>query len=272
MEQMYQCDECKKCFSKKSNFKRHQTRKNPCKEVVIETEEDQIIQCDICKKTFSNKSNLNKHKKNKKCQFDQSFIGDLVSQFKTTMETTISKQLDKVPQSTVVNQITNNHIIQFVLPGQETIGHITDRQFLEALDMDDFQEVLCELMRMTFFNPDAPENNHWCVAYLNGKYGVLQYNPKTDRIERTLTEKAILLHFDNLFYSLGEKMDYFMNELTLTDNQTRNINIFYKYLGTVDPNPEEFNEIKMMAYNNRSIPIELWKSMGIDGEHKKIRL
>jgi hypothetical protein len=67
-------------------------------------------------------------------------------------------------------------------------------------------------------------------------------------------------------------MDYFMNELPLTENQLRNINIFYKYLGTTDPNAEEFNEIKMMAYNNRSIPIELWKSMGIEGEHKKIKL
>jgi len=180
----------------------------------------------------------------------------------------IEKKIGNIPPT--INNTTN--IIQFVLPGQETIGHITDMQFLEALDLDTFQDVLCELMRMTYFNRNAPENSHWCVAFLNGKYGVLQYNPKTERVERTSTEKSIVLHFDNLFYSLGEKMDYFMNELTLTNNQMRNINIFYKYLGTNDPNPEEFNEIKMMAYNNRSIPIELWKSMGIEGEHKKIRL
>jgi hypothetical protein len=271
MNELFQCETCKKCFDYKSHLDRHKKRVKRCE--YNEMTDEKEFKCDQCNHIFSCKRNLTRHVNRNQCSFKKTHISSIINsavnialeKHKKDFETIVK---DNPLSSTVINQ----NIIQFVLPGQETIGHITDTQFLEALDMDDFQEVLCELMRMTYFNPDAPENNHWCVAFLNGKFGVLQYNPKTERIERTSTEKSIVLHFDNLFYSLGEKMDYFMNELTLTDNQVRNINIFYKYLGTIEPNPEEFNEIKMMAYNNRSVPIELWKSMGIEGEHKKIKL
>jgi hypothetical protein len=263
-KELFQCNTCNKCFNSRYHLERHQNKKKPCS--TISKKHSHQYVCDKCNSIFVHNSSLKRHVEHERCKLS----------VESTIEKLFEKHLGQSPSTIIQNnqtiQQTFQNIIQFVLPGQESIGHITDTQFLEALDMDDFQDVLCELMRMTYFHPDAPENNHWCVAFLNGKFGVLQYNPKTERIERTSTEKSIVLHFDNLFYSLGEKMDYFMNELTLTDNQVRNINIFYKYLGTADPNTEEFNEIKMMAYNNRSIPIELWKSMGIKGEHKKIKL
>lgn len=69
----FNCSQCTKTFSNKSNLNRHfnSTHCFPCKvcsqkfvdKVMMEThyKEEHLINCNVCGKTFSNKSNLNRH-------------------------------------------------------------------------------------------------------------------------------------------------------------------------------------------------------------------
>ena len=67
-----------------------------------------------------------------------------------------------------------------------------------------------------------------------------------------------------------------MNRLMRNDKleviQLMNINRFYQYVGTdAIEEQKQYEDVKMMAYNNRSIPVEMWKQLNISGEHLLLR-
>lgn len=176
-----------------------------------------------------------------------------------------------------VNNVNNtiNLSIKLVKPGDERIDHISESQLLELLNYNNFDEMIREMMKLIYFNKDAPENSYWCIAYPKDKYGALQYNDETALIERLVTKKTLDKHFQNMLHLLTDKMNDIMMNVNLETQQLRNINRFFRYVGAEsikDESAHGYDDVKMMAYNNRTIPISLWKDLEIEGEHKFVRV
>lgn len=275
---MYRCVRCEKCFNQKSDLNRHLRRKNPCqvgKRVEIESRKQMSPQCHYCNGVFYNKQGLKRHMKNPKISC---FVLSQIEPIKKEMQSLAEKQFQ--PQTVIhnktVNKTVNNIInIQLVQPGDEKIDHITKDDLLEIFKHDNFEKVIHDLMRLIYFNKEVPHNSHWCIAFPKDKYGALQYNTDTALIERLLTHRTINLHFQNMLSIVAEKLEGIIKNRQLDINQLRNINNFYQYIGSdsmEEQNENAFEHVKMLAYNNRSVPISVWKDLELDGEHKYVRI
>lgn len=274
---MFSCKRCEKCFDRKYDYIRHLEKKKPCqmKHSVLKRPEE--FRCNNCAKEYSSQSNLNKHMRtNKICKMQRSHA-EKQDQLLEKMNA-IQEQLLNRPQ-TVINNVQNvqnvqnvNLNINFVRPGEESIDHIDKAKLLECLSHEDFSKVIKELMRLVYFNKDAPENSHWCVGYPKDKFGALQYNIETSIIDRMVTKETINFHFENMCYLLAEKMNELMRDGELSICQLRNINKFYQYVGSDSIQEGNTLEcVKMMAYNNRMLAVDLWKHLQIRGEHNMLK-
>ena len=272
---MFSCKRCEKCFDKKFNYIRHLEKKKPCQINILGNTPE--FKCVYCSKVYSRQPNLNKHMKNSRlCQIERDHA-DKQEQLLQKMND-IQDQL-KRPQTVInnvqnVQNVQNVHLvnINFVRPGEENIDHIDKKKLLECLSYQDFSKVIKELMRLVYFNKNAPENSHWCVGYPKDKFGALQYNIETSIIDRMVTKETINFHFENMCHLLAEKMNELMRDGELSICQLRNINKFYQYVGS--DSIDEMNtleSVKMMAYNNRSITLDLWKTLQIRGEHNLLK-
>lgn len=275
---MLKCVRCGKCFTKKSDLTRHLRRMNACKVTDMSDMSEfsnyqeekrnksaKMFSCEFCSKSFSYKQSLDKHIKNPN---NSCFVLKEIQPLKREVNS-----LKENPQ-TVINNTVNNIInINLVAPGEESIDHITQAQVLELLKANNFDMVIYELMRLIYFNKEVPQNSHWCIAYPKDKYGALQYNNETAIIERLLTQRTINVHFQNMLALVAEKLGEIIKNRKLDINQLRNINQFYQYIGMDNIETEDsqaFEHVKMLAYNNRSVPIAVWKDLGIMGEHKNV--
>lgn len=266
---MFTCNRCGKCFDRKYHYTRHLERKTPCK--IVNITQNSKFKCNYCYKPFTTKYNLERHEvTNLRCM-------QLKNQMMLeNMNNQLNEMKDKMeqPTTTIINNNTVNNVninLQLSKPGQELIDHITDEELLSILE-NDFSTVVNELMRLIYFNKNVPQNNNWCVAYLNNDYGALHYNNETDLIERLRTQNAINSYFQNMIQLLADRMNDLMKRNDLSSVQLKNINSYYHYVGADSPNSYDYNNIKMLAYNNRAFPVETWDSIGLEGEHKYLNL
>lgn len=271
---MLKCPKCNKCFIKKYDLNRHLDQKRKCVSLLnYKSKSDEIYSCEYCQSTFTTPYSLKRHVKNpsERC---------LMMRKLNNIEEKLNEQRQPqtiINQNTTINQTINNGPtinvnIQLVAPGEERIDHITDETLLKILNNNDFSTVLHQLMRHVYFNKDAPENSHWCIAYPKDKYGALQYNTETAIIERMVTTRTVNKHYENMLVLLSDRMNQLMRNGNLEFLQLRNINRFYQYVGTDNIEEEtEFEDVKMMAYNNRHIPVGIWNKLDIKGEHEMIK-
>lgn len=266
---MYKCKQCLKCFEKKYNYERHVKQKRSCgtiKKKDMASIKKRIPICERCGKTFSKPGNLKRHQDNPPVSCTMlAELKDIKSKLEQP-QTIINQTINNIQGPTI------NLNIKLATPGEEKIDHISDETLLQILSNNDFTVVLRELMRQVYFNKDAPQNSHWCVAYPKQKYGALQYNTDTEIIERMVTARTVNKHYENMLELLSERMNRLMRNGKLDITQLRNINRFYQYVGTDSIEEEhDYEDVKMMAYNNRSIPVEVWKDLNIQGEHLCLR-
>lgn len=255
---MYVCQRCNKCFNRKNNLERHLNNKTTC--IPVGITKGHI--CNYCDKTFSRSDSLKRHQNNKNtsCYVLKNIRKEVQIQQRTP--TIINN----------VNNVINVINVQIVNPGEEKIDHLTNDKLLNILDQE-YSKGVRELMRLVYFNKDVPENHHWCIIFPNNEYGALQYNSETRVIERWLTDKIIDDNFVNMISLLLPKMNDISRIPNLSQTQRRNISMFYQSFGAdglSNEFPADYRDIKMMAYNNRNIPVKLWSNLGIDGEHRVI--
>lgn len=269
------CKVCKKYFGSEYHLKRHQNRKNPCQPLKIKRICDEI-KCVTCGNSFSSKSNLNRHISKNRCKIPAQLLERVMKSVKQEFEQkfeSIEKKLNtnSFQQPTVVHNTTiNNFNIVIVNQGEESVDHITEDTLLRILDQD-FSSATRELLRLIYFNKDVPQNSRWCVLYPNNEYGALQYNSETDMIERWVTENIVNKNFDNMIQLIIPKIENIINSNPiLTKNQRANVNNFFHNYGSnyiSNESPIDYRDLKMVAFNNRFIPVEVWKNLGIKGEH-----
>lgn len=270
---MFVCQKCDRCFSNKSNYNRHLKRKNPCKKKKIDPKQYETIDfpCEYCQNDFTTKQNLNRHKKNTNtaCYITRTMKQEMQALKEAILSNPPSTTNNITNVTNVTNNVTNNNIInvQIVAPGKENMDHITVETVLDLMNHD-FSHMMSELMRLIYFNKDVPENNHWCVKYTKSEYGVLQFNTDTQLIERLLTPKIINLHFDNMMELLAPIVNKITPAMIESRQQKVNLSLFYEYYGVSDlqeEKPHDYHDLKMMAFNNKVVPVEHWKIKGLKG-------
>lgn len=252
---MYRCPRCKKCFDHKGDLNKHLKRKNPCSKINNSSKVDYSKVCQICDKEFSSKYKLFDHLEN------PNMLCYHKKRFQQPIQPIVNNYIQNV-QNTTINNLTIN--VKLVKPGEETIDHISDEQLLYILD-NNFETVIQEFMRLIYFNNEAPGNCHWCVGYLKETYGALQYNVDTEFIERLVTQRIVNTHFQNMLMLLSDRIGNLLESKNITRLQKTNINRYFQYIGKDRPDKEDYEGLKMLAFNNRSVPVKLWKKLGIEG-------
>lgn len=237
--------------------------------------------CKVCKYLFEKKG-YNRHIKTKKHKAKEELLL-LRNQLKIEQKNKIleTKNID-TPTPNIINNITNNiqnnqiFLVQnnFSLLGKEKVNHITKEKFLKILNQPDINEVISDLLRLVYFNKDVPQNNRWCVLYDKDEYGALQYNNKTNKIERWLTSEVVNKNFEVMINSLQPVMDD-IDTSELNSLQKKNLNILYCHYGKKNISeyePNNFKKLMMFAYNNKDIPMKLWSKKGLTLPDDRIQL
>lgn len=268
---MYHCKNCNQIFDKKNHFDRHKDTLSCQKNIdclmfhKIKIPEDPVFQCSFCPKKYKNKTWFKKH------------IKECFSKNNLEKDKKIQNNINITNQHITNNQIINNNnltnnnlIVNIKLPFtplSEMKNVISKEEFLNILNYENVDRVIQELVRLTYFSKKNPENNYWCVSFPTQKFGALQYNHKTENIERWLTEEVVDHHFEGMMFCICPVMDdLYQKEIysTLNAVQKRNLNILYNYFGIKNLSskyPNDYEKIKMVAYNNKHIPISFWKKL-----------
>jgi hypothetical protein len=266
----FKCVECEKDFTTKGNLERHRKITGHHKELTKESKgelvllEDVGFECNFCKKKFTSQFNLERHmynSPNTPCY--------LIRHLKATT-------------APIIIPTTNNikNIIQpnFVKHGFEYIDHITKEVMLELLKLPSFVLFSCELMKKLYFSIEVPQNNNWTIAYpKNLKAGVV-FNYNSQNFERGSTIDIIDDKFSNmmnLFQPLIEEIYREDQEKrNLTPIQRRNACCFYEHYGMMQISIEDtylFEQLRDVAYNNKSVPMTNWKEQGLSGNHLSLK-
>lgn len=263
---MYICQKCKKVFERKSKLDNHIAIKQ-CSDIESFMKERCIENkhvCPSCNKIYKQKKSFLKHLR--KCIIDDDD--------KNKSKVTNINNITNITNNYNPKIIINNNNFNFNLPGQETISHIDQKKLLEIFNKP-FPYAMRELMRLIYFNEEIPENNKWCIAFPKDEYGALTYNHETENIERWITNQVVDENFENMMFLISPFVDQVMGDQelfeSLNQKQKQNINLFYNYFGIdklSSENPADFKNIKMMAYNNKGVPLELWNNLKLKGNYK----
>jgi hypothetical protein len=207
-ETKYTCNRCHYTTDVVSSFKRHLTRKTPCKatfsnkepstilkEFQEKRENEKTYKCKFCDKTFKYRQSRYLHQK----QHDSE---NIVSQVTQRVMATLGKPF-------VVNNITNNtHIeannnIQLNAFGKENLDHITKPFLDQCVKRRD--KGLLELVHKMHFDENAPENSN--IKITNKKMPFIQYHngnkwmlEKKDKVLNEVIDKSHWMmqeHFDD---------------------------------------------------------------------------
>lgn len=274
------CKKCDKLFYSKHDLKIHQKQK--CEKdnfISLKDQKVKIYKCQLCNKPYKRECYFKKHLENCKKHLEKKAIQNLIQNQNITNINNIDNSVQNIINKNITNN-TNNLVLnfQFNVDGKEKIDHITKENFLEICK-NKFSVAVTELMRLIYFNKNVPRNNKWCVGFPKEEYGALQYNPKTEFIERWITSKIVDGNFENMVNVINPFVDDIYDDKKLYNglNQTQKINLdlFCRYFGVSNlstENPSEFKNIKMMAFNNKSVPIELWNSLKLRGGYHNIKI
>lgn len=274
---MIYCNICKKIFESNTDLKRHSTvdcsDNQSILDTVVKEKKKYKYKCHLCnKKKYIKLGHLKNHLK--KClekEEEKKNQKNFTKQYQNiiTNNNIDNRNINNIDQRKIDNrQIVINNF-QFNLPGKESVKHINKERILEILKKN-FPEALNDFLRLIYFNKEAPENNVWCVQYPSQEFGALRYNPETNILERWITEEVVNNKFQNMINLICPFMDEIMDDKKLYNSlsvkQKYNVDYFYRYFGVNNLSemyPAEFRKIKMIAFNNKTVPIQLWKDLNM---------
>ncbi len=296
-KKQFECSKCHKTYTTKWSLTRH-TRQF-CKvkmesldnsdHIVItksgnvETSDKKVITipeknnkdnhfiCDYCSKSFTNKTNKYRHIRKyckEKIRHDEreKIYQSLIAKV-NTMENEITNLKNENTQlkiinnnNTINNTINNNnnntYNIQLVAYGQEQLDHLTDRHYKYIINKG-FKSIQ-ELVKFVHFNKNKPENHNVYISNMrdcyvmiyNGKKWLLQDRDETINDIYDIKKSILVDKFDEFVDDLPEyaikKFNRFIND-EQDDNVSNNVK----------------REIKTILYNNKNIPENTKKKLGI---------
>lgn len=289
MINLFTCEKCNKSFEKKSDYKRHIEKKNPCVENVLSTQ-NKNGECKYCNKFF-NMIELQKHlnDNNNVCHYKQK-ESQTVSSLETKLNqlmpillnpndkgVTINNNSKIINKSKVVNKTEKEYKkIEFRKPGKERVDHITKEMILQIFQKK-FSSVCVDLMTLIYFNPEVPENSMWSIAYPKNDEAAIVLNTDTDEFERKLTEDIVEDKFENMIQLLFPLVRSIQDDVvlypTLSDMQKGNLVRFLSHLGyrIATDSPFIYKIMHKLCYEQRRIPMKLWGECGYSGSHLSLK-
>jgi hypothetical protein len=266
---------CLKNFNQKCHYINHINRKRPCVQTInhlipndsIPFQNDSKMEsknnnlCKYCNKCFSSSSNCTKHLKICKIKNpfvqtnDKNMYGKLIKTIETQnnkiklLETKIKNlSQKKVKNVTNITQINNN--FKTIPFGDEDLSFITNKVVKQIFNLG--HGSVAELIKLTHFNEKYPKNSNIYISnikdkYINvhdGKQWILQ-NQK-DTIPKLIDTKIDFLEDKviELDGIIGERLKKKMNRFLNSEDQEKTINKITE-------------EIKLLLYNNKDIPLKL---------------
>jgi hypothetical protein len=262
------CAKCGKTFKHNKNLKYH-TDNNACK--------NREYNCKYCDKELASESSMYRHMREScqvKKQNDQEKneiyerLLKLEEKEKKTSEANkkLQKEVEKLKKvnhtvnntsnntkNTVNNTnfgtVVNNNIV-LVGYGKEDLSKLSKNEMLKILQ-NGFDSSL-KLTEAVHFNPKYPEYHNIYISNIKDKYAMM-YDGKT----WTLTMKEGLINkiYDDKKNYIEENLDDFLDSLTLSRKQA-----LERWLDLDDENDkikEIKNQIKLLLYNKRKMPIDL---------------
>ena len=250
---MYTCSKCNKTFTRKTEYTRHINRKTPCdKQLVV----DGQIKCLNCNKVFKHPSALYYHNKKNVCKKIYVNENNIINNNQTIHNTNVN--------NTKIDNININvEGFKMVKFGEEDLSSIKDDIYKKILNSG-FKSVP-NLIQHVHFNPQNPNNQNIYISNMQNTFILVYDGEKWDVKDRDdVIEELMYSKTDHLL----EKFDDLIGELP-----SKAINKFQRFIDKKDDNKiiEKIKkDIKMILYNNRSLPIEIRKKLDlVDDEYEE---
>jgi len=266
------CQNCNKEFIRKDSLNRH--IKKYCKKLLGKNKKK--IVCNYCNKIFSRSDSLNRHiSKYCKVKKDQESHNEIIFQElmkdmdelkeynkQLINENNILKQNRTIKANNsfnnTQNNITNNQQnIKLVAFGKEDMSFIVEEVSKKILNKG-FMSVPV-LTKYTHFNNNIPEYNNIYISNMRNNY-IMVYDGEKWNLRNREIILDDLLNIKSDF--LIEQFDQYKDEL---DEST-----LRKFGRFMNQQHEDFaineikKELKLILYNNRNIPLETKKKLGIE--------
>jgi hypothetical protein len=173
------CSVCSKTYKSKHGYSNHLLLKR-CKV------KDCSVECSYCNKIFSNKYNKRVHEIKCLQSYNNIKIKALEEELKIMRTTNPTQIVNNNTTNNTNNGTINNIIINSF--GSEDTSYITNKQIIKALKM--CKEFPLEMIKITHFNKDKPENHNIYKPNFKDKY-VKYFNDNIWKIgdaKRIMTE------------------------------------------------------------------------------------
>ena len=289
------CEKCGKVLSNRHNLQRH-IKNNSCRVANFE--------CKYCKKKFTDESNMYRHIRNsckeKKNQEDEKEniykqlleMQENMAKMKDDM-TKIQKENNELKNKVakidmkdikelkeadikIVNNNNNGTVnngtiniqnnITLVAHNKEDMAKIKDE--MGTILQNGFQTSI-RLTEALHFNPKYPEYHNVYISNMKDKYAMVY-----DGTDWKLVMKNTLIDqlYDNKKNYIEDNLENLINSHKLRPSQ---INALKRWLDTDDESPKIKDikeQIKLLLYNNRNIPITTYQTISPDGNEPNIKV
>ncbi|CAH6421766.1 Hypothetical protein KVN_LOCUS452 [uncultured virus] len=297
---IYNCDICGHNFNQNIDLIRHKNKKKLCKSdpqenAVIPQFSAQIklreekFKCNYCGKEFSRSDVLSRHI-NKYCKKKKEDDSQKEQIFKKLLEKLdfIEKQnhviieenkelkneifiMKNNPSKKIKNKLnngtinkTNNNIIdnsqtfniQLVAYGKENYDKLTDKEYRIIINKG-FKSIQ-EMVKALHFNKNRPENHNIYISNIRDNYVMIYDGNKWELRNRKETIQELFIAKKDI---LVDKFDELLDKLP-----EHAINKFERFINDVqDDKIKEgiLEELKLMLYNNKNIPMKTKEKLGL---------
>jgi len=154
------------------------------------------------------------------------------------------------------NNITNNLNIQLVAFGKEDRDQLSNMELFKIIKKG-FKSVP-EFVKVLHFDENKPENHNIFIPNMRDGYVMIFDGEKWNLVDRIDTIENL---FDDGRNFLAEKKDQL--KALLNDKNKKILIKFERFNRDIDDHPvkknEIFNDIKLLLYNNRDLPMKTRK-------------
>jgi len=281
---LYKCDICYKQFRDKYDLSRHKNRKFSCsKTIPVHTEiyqqkcktvyelnnnsnldrtdncEKVKHVCNWCNNSFSQKSSLNRHlksrckvKKNNDKEKEDIYIKLLEENKKLVKKVKNLEKNKQIINNNTINNTTNN--IKLVSFGDEDLDTIPQDIIKQVLNYG-FKSVPI-FTKYLHFNKNKPENHNIYISNLKNKL-IMVYKKNDWNLTDQDDILGKLIDFKTDF--LAEKFDKYKDDLP--DSTLRKFDRFLDEQYDDDVINDIKEELKLLLYNNRKLPLNTKKQL-----------
>jgi hypothetical protein len=174
------------------------------------------------------------------------------------MLTKMKKQEDeiqklKIQNNKTINNNTQNNYVNINRFGDESINKITKKIWNKIFKLN--YGSIMKLIEYTHFNEKFPENSNVYISNIKSDHAMVydgkkwNLHPRDETIDNLIDNKADCL--ENKFFEIVDSLD---------DDLQKKFKEFLDNSDDTDYNNQLKNDIKLLLYNKRDIPMKLIKN------------